>query len=121
MNDYIADALRTEVATSLNLTLRQTRLLHAGIGIATEGGEFLDALKKNLFYGKPLDHVNLREEIGDICWYLAIALNELETTFESVQRVNIEKLKARYPDKFTSENALSRNLEAERAILEGRP
>jgi NTP pyrophosphatase (non-canonical NTP hydrolase) len=51
-----------------------TDFLHATTGGLTEiGGEFCDALKAHLFYGKPLDYVNLGEEIGDSWWYLAIA------------------------------------------------
>lgn len=94
-------------------------LLHAAIGICTEGGEFLDALKKSMFYGKPLDKVNLREEIGDLMWYIAIACEALGTTIEEECQVNINKLRARYPDKFTSNDAINRDLEKERAILEG--
>ena len=56
-------------------------LLHAGIGLATEAGEFLDAIKKHIFYGKKLDTVNLAEEGGDTLWYLALAFRKLKTTF----------------------------------------
>ena len=94
-------------------------LLHAAIGMQTESAEFSDMLKKHLFYGKPLDRVNLAEEIGDQMWYCALALRTLGTNFESVMDRNIEKLKARYPDKFTEELAENRDLAKERAILEG--
>jgi NTP pyrophosphatase (non-canonical NTP hydrolase) len=94
------------------------RLLHAGIGLTTEAGEFIDALKKHIFYGKELDRVNLSEEIGDIFWYLAIAADELGINFESVMNRNIEKLKARYGEKFTEESAEDRDLDQERDILE---
>jgi len=114
---YMKDALRTE-STVFNLKDGDDRLLHAGIGLATEAAEFLDALKKHIFYGKELDRVNLKEEIGDLQWYCAIALDELDSTFEEVQDTNIAKLKARYPDKFTEERAEVRDLPAERKILE---
>lgn len=116
--NYVQQALRTESAI-FNVENGDDRLLHAGIGVATEGGEFLDALKKHLFYGKPLDRTNLKEEIGDLFWYLAIACDELGTTFEEVQATNIAKLTARYPDKFTEDKAENRDLGAERKILEG--
>jgi hypothetical protein len=37
---------------------------------------------------------------------------------EKTAIINIEKLKARYPEKFTSENAINRDLKTERYILE---
>lgn len=93
-------------------------LLHASIGMQTEAAEFSDMLKKHFFYGKPLDKVNLREELGDQLWYIAMALRALDTTFEAVMERNIAKLKARYPDKFTEELAENRDLTKEREILE---
>ena len=93
-------------------------LLHASMGLVTEAGEFQDMLKKHLYYGKELDTVNLKEEIGDVLWYCAIALKALGTNFESVMKTNIEKLQARYPEKFTEYHAKNRNLNKEREILE---
>ena len=95
-------------------------LQHAALGMVTESAEFTDMLKKHLFYGKPLDEVNLAEELGDQLWYVAMALRALGTDFETVMERNIAKLKARYPNKFTLELAENRDLEKERAILEGK-
>ncbi len=120
---YINDATKTESTdfNSMNTRLSDDglkRLLHAGIGLSTEGAEFLDALKKHIFYGKELDRVNLAEELGDIFWYLAIASDELGIEFETVMSRNIEKLKARYGEKFSEQRAEHRDLETEREILE---
>lgn len=93
-------------------------LLHASMGLVTESAEFQDMVKKHVFYGKTLDEVNLKEEIGDILWYCAIALEALGTNFETVMNTNIEKLKARYPQKFTEDAATNRDLNKEREILE---
>lgn len=93
-------------------------LIHASMGLVTEAGEFQDMLKKHLYYGRELDMVNLKEEAGDLLWYCAIALQALGTDFESVMQTNIDKLKARYPEKFTEESANNRDLETERQILE---
>ena len=114
--EYIKQAKRSE--SSQVFLEGKERLLHAGMGIATEAGEFLDALKKSIFYGKELDRVNLKEELGDLLWYIAIAMDELGTDFEREMERNIEKLRARYPEKFTKEKALERDLEKEREILE---
>ncbi|OIQ17096.1 MAG: hypothetical protein BM556_12845 [Bacteriovorax sp. MedPE-SWde] len=120
---YISDATRTESTNfeAMNTRLNDDglkRLLHAGIGLSTESGEFLDALKKHIFYGKELDKVNLAEEMGDLFWYMAIVADELGFEFEEVMERNITKLKARYGDKFTEEKAEKRDLDTEREILE---
>ena len=120
---YEEDVLRTESndfpAIRDRLQREDTiRLLHAAMGLSTEAGEFLDMLKKHIFYGKELDEVNAKEEIGDTFWYAGIAVDVLRTTFKELQDKNIEKLRARYPEHFTSEDALTRDLDKERSILQ---
>lgn len=123
MQDYIENVLKTESPVTPELVARMSdksniRLLHAAIGMCTESGEFIDQLKKHIFYGKPLDKVNLKEELGDMLFYIGIAMDELGTDFDTEQRKNIAKLKARYGDKFSSEAAINRDLDTEREILE---
>ncbi|ATH07678.1 hypothetical protein BIY24_06880 [Halobacteriovorax marinus] len=121
--EYVKLAIKTESTDfeSMNTRLQDDglkRLLHAGIGLSTEAGEFLDALKKHIFYGKELDRVNLAEEMGDLFWYLAIVADELGVNMDDVMERNIEKLKARYGEKFSEEKAENRDLKNERSILE---
>ena len=97
---------------------RNIRLLHAAMGLVTEAGEFLDVLKKFMFYGKPIDRVNLAEELGDSQWYAAIGCDALGVTMIETMNKNIRKLKKRFPDKFESHLAIHRDLDAERSILE---
>jgi len=179
--------------TCPDLGTPEKNLLHMNLGITTEVGEFLDVIKKNLAYGKPLDIVNLGEEISDMAWYISnkarlfypksweqqeqensyedlrkefsklfisiyeqyeintrvtillncvinpdYVLSEVEEDFNGVRDMvilnyiadlfeldffqiltnNINKLKVRYPEKFTNEAALNRDLEAERVELE---
>lgn len=96
------------------------RLLHGIIGIATEAGEMLEALREGV-EGGVFDLTNVVEEVGDNQWYAAAILRALKTNFESIQRTNIAKLRARFPNKFTEFDANNRNLQAERQILEGKP
>ena len=122
---YVKDAMVTESKNFEAIAARLSnpeniRILHAAIGLATEAGEVQDALKKHLFYGKPLDKVNLAEEMGDIFWYMAILSDALGVGFDDIQTKNIAKLKARYGDKFTAAAALNRDLDAERKILESK-
>ena len=119
---YQKSALRTESNDFKSINDRidseKIRLLHAAMGMQTEAAEFTDMLKKHIFYGKTLDKVNLKEEIFDMTWYMAIALDVLGYTFEEGFKTNIDKLKARYPEKFTEDSANNRDLETERQILE---
>ncbi len=114
-NSFIQDALRTE---SPNYFQQDPRVLHAAFGLVTEAGELLDALKKASFYGRELDVTNIKEEAGDILWYLAILFDAVGTDFETEQARVIAKLKARFPEKFTEQNAFERDLDTEREVLE---
>ena len=76
------------------------RLLTAAVGISAEGGEFMEIVKKIIFQGKPYNEDNIfhmKRELGDICWYLAQACMALDTDFDELMEMNIDKLKARYP------------------------
>lgn len=122
--EYIKNALVTEPLDTVKVFQRLAdkdvlRLLHASIGIQTEGGELSDALKRHVFYGKPIDKINLVEEAGDLLWYIAVLLNALGSDFDIAMELNIAKLRARFGEKFTEEQALTRNLDKERAALEG--
>ena len=124
MFDFIGKALRTE-STNFNSLVdakgnsySTARLVHACFGMQTETAEFTDAVKKSLFYGKPLDTTNLKEELGDALWYIAIAMDELDTDFEAEMLRVIKKLRARYPDKFSDILAENRDLVSERKVLE---
>lgn len=96
------------------------RLLHAGIGLNTESVEFLEAMYAYMFKGEELDTVNLKEELGDSMWYQAIAMDDLDTDFAPEGERVINKLKARYPEKFGLEESENRDLDNEREILEGK-
>jgi NTP pyrophosphatase (non-canonical NTP hydrolase) len=104
--------------TRSKLDNKQLDNIHMGLGLITEAGELVDVLKKDLAYGKEIDWVNFQEEIGDILWYIAGLCNINGFDIEKIMDVNIDKLKARYPEKFTSENSIHRNLDKEREILE---
>ena len=76
------------------------RLLTAALGLCAESGEFTEVIKKIVLQGKPYNKENvfhLKRELGDICWYLAQACMALDTTFDEIIEMNVEKLKARYP------------------------
>jgi len=77
-----------------------------------------DYIKKYVAYNKPLDQLKEKDAIKGILFELQndCDFNNIDL-FEGLNR-NIAKLKVRFPEKFTEENALNRNLEAERVELE---
>lgn len=100
-----------------NVKHLNVRALHAALGCFTESGELLEALVKQLTTGT-LDLVNFGEEIGDIEWYQAIGFDVTGVTEASCREKNIAKLRKRYPEKFDAGQAVNRDIEAERKILE---
>lgn len=101
-----------------NLENEKDDNIHMVLGMITETGELADVFKKNMAYNKDIDWVNVKEEIGDLMFYVANFCNINHFDLEQIMETNIEKLRARYPEKFTSENALNRNIDKERQILE---
>jgi len=95
--------------------------IHAILGIATEAVELVQALLTALENNTELDMPNIYEEVGDINWYFALLMStstEKTQLFNSILRVNLLKLSARFPNKFTQDDAINRDLAVERIILE---
>lgn len=84
---------------------REEALMHAAIGMAGEAGEAIDCIKKMWVYKKPLDPVNLLEELGDLTFYIQAALNLMGWTWADVRMANRMKLAKRYPDGVYSNEA----------------
>jgi NTP pyrophosphatase (non-canonical NTP hydrolase) len=83
-------------STDVNLAL----LLTGSIGIASEGGEFAEIVKKCVFQGKPLDEDTIfhaKRELGDIMWYWINSCRALGLDPDSVVEENVRKLESRYP------------------------
>lgn len=82
--------------------------------------KLLDMLKKKLYYNKPIDE-NLFKTITSLVMLdVSDYMNTYDIDIEKSFDVNIDKLRARYGDKFSSERAINRDLETERNILEGK-
>ena len=75
-------------------------LITAAFGLTAEAGEFTEVVKKIILQGKPYNEENvfdMKRELGDICWYIAQACMALDTSFDEIMEMNVDKLKARYP------------------------
>ena len=125
-NEYQALAQRTEcdqdksrlrmggIGTSLNLPIR---LNHAVIGAMGEIGELAGAVERWIYYGQRLDLPNIKEELGDALWYIALACNAVGIELEDVMEANIRKLRVRYPEKYNDERAAVRDRLGEASVL----
>ena len=87
---------RLEDETNVNMAL----LLTSAIGMASEGGEFAEIVKKCVFQGKPMDadtRFHIKRELGDVLWYWINGVRALGLDPNSVIEENVNKLKKRYP------------------------
>jgi NTP pyrophosphatase (non-canonical NTP hydrolase) len=85
-----------ETQSGVNMAL----LLTGSIGMASEGGEFAEIVKKCIFQGKPLDADTIfhaKRELGDIAWYWINSCRALGLDPNDVLEENVNKLKSRYP------------------------
>lgn len=101
-NDYQRMAMRTAGDKSENY------LDNAIMGLCGEVGECADIVKKHHFQGHELDHEKLKDELSDVCWYVALLATALGLTLEEVMLHNVEKLKKRYPDGFDKARSINR-------------
>ena len=103
-NEYQQQALRT-----LNPELsRKDVLINGVMGLCGEAGEAIDIVKKHLAQGHALDREALIKELGDVAWYLAETAYALDVSLEEVCTRNIEKLRRRFPEGFSTENSINR-------------
>lgn len=97
MNDYQGFALSTWSPTP---GAPDADLAYLTLGLVGETGEVAEHIKKHLRHGKPLDRAELKKELGDAQWYIAVLSHELGFKLEDVAADNILKLRARYPQGF---------------------
>ena len=109
-NSKTAMATRMEAIESQS-SVNTALLMTGAIGIASEGGEFAEIIKKCIFQGKPMDDETVfhcKRELGDIMWYWINSCRALDLDPNEVIAENVNKLKARYPggefDVYYSEN-----------------
>lgn len=80
-------------------------LAHAAMGASGEAGELLDAIKKHVIYNKELDYKNVKEELGDMIFYMQALMLEVDFTWEEVVHANVEKLNKRYKEGYSDKAA----------------
>jgi NTP pyrophosphatase (non-canonical NTP hydrolase) len=87
----------------------EQRLIVAALGLAGEAGEFANLVKKMTAHGHPFDTDSLKDELGDVLWYLAEAATSSGLNLGEIAQENVDKLIKRYPEGFSQENSLNRD------------
>lgn len=93
---------KTELAADL-------RIIEGVMGLNSEAGEALDILKKWLFQGHDLDTAKLIDELGDVLWYLNLAVSFLGLDISELMEMNIKKLETRYGERFSVDKSVNRD------------
>jgi NTP pyrophosphatase (non-canonical NTP hydrolase) len=100
LDSYQRDANRTNATADL---------ANKGLGLCGEAGEVAELLKKHLYHGHPLDREKLRNELGDVLWYVATLASDFGISLSDVASANVDKLRRRYPEGFSMERSLNRD------------
>lgn len=104
-NTYQKLAART---ISKTLSSGETSL-HAVFGMASEVGELQGIYQKH-YQGHALDEEHMKKEVGDLLWFVAEYCTAHGWNLEDIMQLNIDKLKARYPEGFEVERSLHRKI-----------
>lgn len=83
-------------------------VLNGCLGLSGEVGEVMDMVKKWVFHEKPLDEIHLKKEIGDVMWYVAMLCESFGYDLDEILQMNVDKLKARFPEGFDPDKANNR-------------
>ena len=84
------------------------RLMNGVLGMCGEAGECADIVKKHMMQGHNLDKEHLAKEVGDVLWYIAETATALGFNLDNIMQMNVDKLKARYPQGFEVDKSVNR-------------
>lgn len=100
-----------EVHRTCHLQDQKELLTLTALGLAGEAGEIVDIIKKVLYHSHELDTSALRQEVGDLLWYLTLLCETAGFTLDQAMQANVEKLRKRYPAGFDPERSKNRTQE----------
>lgn len=95
-SQFVTKLIKDPEEIKESLTPQKINLLHMVLGISGEAGEILDSIKKYVIYNKPIDLINIIEELGDLLFYIEGIKNELHITEKEILSYNVTKLSKRY-------------------------
>lgn len=103
LNEYQALAART-INKDLSNAQKAAHALH---GMVAEVGE-LHGIYQKIYQGHSGDLEHIKKELGDLLWFIAEYCTSFNWNLEDIAQMNIEKLKARYPEGFDADHSLNR-------------
>ena len=120
--DHFVNSVTSDTSKNLDLFVNRLQdlqsdginpalLATAATGMAGEGGEFSEIVKKLFWHGKPLtDEVkaHMMKELGDIIFYWTMACQSMNISPDDVIAANVDKLQARYPGGFSVDRSENR-------------
>lgn len=80
---------------------------HALFGMCGETGEIQSMFQKQI-QGHDIVDAHLMKEVGDLLWFVAEFCTMNDWEMGDIMAMNIEKLKARFPDGFEIERSIHR-------------
>lgn len=100
INEYKGKALRTDYAdySDFHTGDVSARLDYASMGLVTESAKVLDIIKKSKKSLAPLNREKLKEELGDLLWYMNLTLDELGISFDDLMEASIAKIDLKHPE-----------------------
>ena len=111
--DEAIDAYLREKGWDYDHLTTEQMLTNGVMGLCGEAGECCDIMKKHLFQGHELNRDKLVDELGDVAWYLAETATAVGADLSEILQMNIDKLRARYPDGFETEKSVCRRADDE--------
>lgn len=107
--EYQRLAARTLIdRPDFDITPEQVMIVWCAVGLAGEAGEIMEHIKKGIFHQHGLDREKVRKECGDLAWYLAGLCTTLGLDLGDVMQANIDKLRQRYPNGWSSADSIRR-------------
>lgn len=83
-------------------------IVNACMGLPGEVGELTDMIKKWMFHGHDLSIDDVKKEVGDCLWYIAMMCESFGFSMEEIAQKNINKLIERYPEGFSEHASQNR-------------
>lgn len=107
--EYQEEAARTLIKEpGFEIPGDQLMLVWCATGLAGETGELVELVKKGVFHRHGITRGQIAKELGDCLWYIAGVASVLSLDLGEIMRANIDKLKVRYPNGFSSEDSKAR-------------
>lgn len=93
-----------------NLLTKEHALINYSMGASGESGEVIELIKKHVFHGHELDNEKLKEELGDVLFYVAALATTAGLKMSDVATYNVDKLRKRYKNGFSIDESVNRKV-----------